>query len=207
MVVLSYSSLYLLHNHPHCWLNKQMGIQQEDTAAFREGKEGHKIIQSHLCGKEENPNLSHITYKFPVVEEKDFDERTKFWLQLNKDFALIGYADGLNPEQKTLLEIKLSSSPWSLSKFQKAIQRKIYSLGFPWVEEAVLVTGQRLPDKWESEPIKYFTVNMTDADRKEAKDYIKQGIEIFKSGNFTRDLVEGRCTDFRCPWGRNCYFK
>jgi len=191
-----------------------MGIPQPEKPEWAQGKKIHKIIQAHVSGKKAHPHLKHIKYKFPIVEEKEFDERCRFELPITagmksgkvEKYKIIGFLDGLNPEEKRFLEIKSSDPIWSLARFKKSIQRKIYSLnkGF---EESILITCSKVIDLWEAQPPKVYKVPLTMQDKSEAVDWIMKGIQILVSGNFTTDLVDGKCVDPRCYWGVNCQFK
>lgn len=207
MIKLSYSSLNILHTCPHNWLNKMMGIPQPDRVWFKEGRKAHRIIQDHISGKKPHEHLKHIDLTVPVVEETDFDIRCKFSFTI-AGYLIRGYYDGLDLENNRFIEIKTSSSGnWSIGKFQKAPQRKIYGLSNDRFKESVLITGHRKPVKWKSNKLKVYIVPVTEEDREEARQWIEQGIKILESGDFTSDLVDGKCTDPYCYWGENCQFK
>ncbi len=87
---LSYSTIKLLYDHPHCWLNKQMGIKAEEKPWMTEGREAHAIIQAHVSGKKPDERLKHIDFHFPIVEERDFDPRCKFSFQFH-EYEIIGF--------------------------------------------------------------------------------------------------------------------
>ena len=208
MITLSYSTINMLYEASHNWINKQMGIKQEDKIWFTQGKEAHRIIQDHVSGRKKDPRLEHITFHFPIVEEEDFDERTKFIIKVNEEYQVRGYMDGFNLETKQMLEIKSSSTLWTAGKYATLMQRKVYALGRPDMVEGVLITCSRDPNKWAVEKPKTVIVQMTDADRAEAKEWIAKGIEIIEKGDFKGGLDEhGRCTNPRCLYGKNCLFK
>lgn len=184
-----------------------MGFKQPDNIYFREGKICHRIIQDHVARIKTHKSLKHILYQFPIVEIEDFDPRCKFEFEVDS-YTIIGYYDGLNWKNKRFLEIKSSSTLWTMGKFQKAIQRKIYALANPKkLDEACLITGSRKPADWKTQPPKFYKVPLTQQDRDEALTWIKEGIKIIKAGEFTSDLVDGKCVDPRCYWGENCQFK
>lgn len=212
MITLSYSSLNLLHECPHNWLNKMMGIPQEDKKFFQEGRESHRIIQEHVSGKKIDERLKHIEYKFPIVEKVDFDPDCKFSFKFgvrstHEEYDLIGFFDGANIEESRILEIKTSSSPWSISKYMNSVQRKIEALATTGFKESCLITGSRNPDDWKGDPPKVYMLPFTESDRKEAMEWVMEGIYILSSGDFTTDLVDGKCVDPRCYWGSSCQFK
>lgn len=214
MLQLSFSSLNILHTCPHNWLNKQMHIPQLEKKEWAEGKHCHNLMQDHVSGKKLHPYLKHIKHTFPIVEQVDFDPRCKFDLIFRMDaidYRIIGFYDGRNEDSSKLLEGKFSFQPWSLSKFQKSMQRKLYAWSNPNFNEAILITGKRDPKLWKKEPPKVYKVPMTDKDRDEAVVWMREGIHIFKSGNFTSDLeiINGKptCTDNWCWWGSSCSFK
>lgn len=202
----SYSTLRLLWECPHNYLNKISGIKQPDNDFFKEGREAHAILQKHLSGKELRDDLKHLKFNFPIVEKVDFDPDTKFEVAFGED-SIFGFFDGYNPETGQLLEIKTSSTLWSLQKFKDLVQRKIYGWAMPALTEAILVTGSKDPKKWQYEPPKAIRVPFTEQDKQDAKDWIVGAINKIKAGDFTSDLVAGKCVDPRCYWGENCQFK
>src|SRR5579862_4855327 len=105
MITLSYTTLYDLINEPHTWLCKQMNLKKFSNEYMAEGKEAHRIIQEHISGKNFDDRLKGIAVKFPVVEETDRDERTHFTVPVASGYNVHGYLDGLDPENKRLLEI------------------------------------------------------------------------------------------------------
>ena len=206
-VHFSYSTLNFLHTHSHCWINKMMGIKVPENESMRLGKLNQRIIQEHVSGFKKDPRISYLTAEFSVVEKRDFDEDTKFTLNLF-GYEIIGFFDGKSPEDKRSLEIKLSSSPWSMGKFKDSIQRKIYTLAEPNYTESTLITGSLHPEEWEQNKLKFFVIKNTEKDKEDALKWIKEGILIFENGDFNGGLdEEGRCTDPWCPWGNACHFK
>lgn len=225
MIQLSYSSLSILHDRPHCWLNKMMGIPQPEKPEWAVGKRIHRIVQDHVAGIKPDERFSHIDYKFPVVEEVDFDERCKFELDMaemidkygkfisggmvnvvNPRYKIIGFRDGSNFDERRFLEIKSSDPVWSLSRFKKSFQRKIYTLTGEF-DECLLITLPKDESRWSENTIKTYLLKATEQDKVDAMKYILDGIKILESGNFTTDLVDGKCIDRWCYWGANCQFK
>ena len=204
--MLSYSTLNLLHNYPHNFLNKMMCIKQEDKIFFQEGREAHSIIQAHLSGEKIDDRLKHINYTFPVVERVDFDPNCKFQHRLDDKYLLIGFFDGIDRKNKRLLEIKTGYQEWSITKFVNSIQRKIYSMVLP-IDESILITARRKPEEWVLNKPKVYKVPSTKKDTLEALEWILEGIKILEKGDFTKDLVDGKCTDPYCYWGNACSFK
>ena len=219
MVTLSYSTIYMLYNSSHQWVSKQMGIKQEDRYYFREGREAGRIIEDHVAGIKKHPDLAHITEHFSVVEKVDFDKRTKFEFSPAEGYTMVGWADGLDKEKKAVLEVKssgvtkdkvtgeLKCNYWTVTKFLKSMQRKVYSIGFPWSKQAFIITAPRLPEQWKMFPPKLMNLPQTEQDKKEAMEWILGGIKILEAGDFTGGLVDGRCIDPWCNYGKNCYFK
>ena len=211
MITLSYGSISSLHEHPHYWLNKQAGIKMPEWDFFKKGREGHRIIQDHVSGIKKDKRLKFFKEKFPLVEECDFDPKMNFRIKINDKYEVQGFFDGLNEDTETTLEIK-TGTPWTLSKFQNSYQRKIYSLLRPDIKNQIIITADSNPDNWEINRPKYFQISPTKTDRKEALEYILEGIKILESGDFHRDLekqADGsfKCVDFRCLYGNNCLFK
>lgn len=219
MISLSYSSLNMLHEASHQWVNKQMGIRVPDYPFLTEGNEAHRIIQQHVSGKKKHPLLEHIKYIFPVVEPDiddsdpsywDLKEPCKFEFRANSpevtgNYVIKGYYDGIDRDNGRILEIKSSRTLWSLSKFRNAMQRKLYGLSNSKLNEAVLITCARNVEDWNTQPPKVYSVPYTEKDRQEAVDWIVAGIKIIESGDFTGGLDEnGKCLG--CFYGNNCHF-
>ncbi len=210
---LSYSTINMVYEASHNWLNKQMGLKPEDHDYYHQGKEGHRIIQDHVSGKKPDERLTHIKFSFPIVEEVDFDARCKFEVPfeaegLKNEYSIIGFVDGKNLEEKRILEIKVSSVPWSVLKFQQSLQRKLYAMSLIDMVETIGITAVRNPDNWKLDQPKLYKIPNTDKDRQEARDWIIGGIKIIESGDFKGGLDEnGKCTDPRCYYGVNCQFK
>jgi hypothetical protein len=225
MIQLSYSTINMLYQASHNWINKQIGLRPEEKAIYQEGKKAHDIIERHLSGKECHPQLVHLNFSFPIVEEKDFDERLKFNIELNdsllklvdprdprfyqpKDsYNIIGFADGLNQPAGYFLEIKTSSVPWTIKKFFDSEQRKLYALGFAWANRAICISGQRDPAKWATEKVKAYSLPCTPKDHADAILWVLGGIKIIESGDYTGGLVDGKCVDPNCYYGINCHFR
>lgn len=206
MIKLSYTTLNYLHNG-HEFLNAQMKIPVPLYDFLQQGKEGHRLIQAHLSGEKEHPYLKDLKVRFPITEREDFDERCKFSFlmetQIGK-YEIFGFVDGLDRENKRLLEIKLSNTGWTMSKFRDAMQRKLYALAYPDYGEQIIVTGSKHPEKWESNPPKLYSLKVSDKDLMDARGWIIKGIEILESGNFKGGLDEnGKCTG--CFWNMDRY--
>ena len=211
MITLSFSTINncLQPHNSHCWINRVTGRKPEDKAIYQEGKLVHDIIQRHVSSKERHKDLEHLDLRFPIVEETERDPRCKFEVSgAFKGYSVIGFVDGLDHKNKRFLEIKSSSSPWSLGKFQKSFQRKLYAWAFEEMEEAVLVTCQRDPALWSKEKPKVYTVPITKKDREDAVEFIWEGIDVINKGDFTGGLSEdGYCDDPWCYYGNECQFK
>ncbi len=223
MIQLSFSTINncLQPENSHNWLNKQMGLKPEDKWYYHEGKEAHKIIQGHVCGRKQNDKLSHIKTRFPIVEHYDFDPKTKFGFDLTSVvspmelgcsfkniYKIIGFIDGKDRAHTKFLEIKSSSTPWSLSKFQKSMQRKLYALSDKNFTESYLITCKRKEEEWENDKPKLFQVPVTDEDRQEAVEWIIKAVKTIEDGKFSGGLDEnGKCTDPWCYFGNTCSFK
>jgi len=212
MIKLSYSSLNMIHQASHNWLNKQMGFKPEERPEWKRGKEIHRIVQDHLSGKKPDKRFAHIKYKFPIVEEVDFDSRCKFEFPIKtstgNDYLIRGYYDGIDLKEGRFLEIKSGDPLWSIGKFQKAMQRKLYALSNKKLKEAVLVTLSKDEDKWKKQPAKVYKIDITPKDYADVTKWIFDGIGMIESGKFDGGLDEnGKCTDKWCYFGNNCQFK
>jgi len=208
---LSFSSLNTLHNSSHQWVNKMAGAEVPDNKYLEGGRVGEKIIQDHVSGKVLSDSLKHVINTFSVVPEVPFDERTAFenvYKRNGKEYRVVGFADALDPQSKTLLEVKLSGTPWSLNKFRESFQRKMYAWGFPQYTKAVLITANIDPNTWNDRTLKVRETNMKDSDRDEVLEWMNAGIDILQKGQFKGGLDEfGKCTDRWCLYGVNCLFK
>lgn len=183
-----------------------MGLKPEDKWYYHEGKEAHRIIQDHVSGIKLDPRLSHIQKKFPIVEKVDFDPYCKFEFEV-EGIKVIGFHDGRDKDYTKFLEIKSSSTPWSLGKFQKSMQRKLYGLANKNFKESYLITCKRKPEEWDDTKPKLFKVPVTNEDRKEATEWIIEALERIKAGQLAGGLEDGKCNDSWCYYGKNCQFK
>lgn len=96
MIQLSYSTLRMVQEASHNWLNKVMGMKPEDRHYYKEGKDAHNIIQMHVSGRKYHPDLGGLAeemegnpeskqpIRFPIVEETDFDKNCKFEFSLKE---------------------------------------------------------------------------------------------------------------------------
>lgn len=196
MILLSYTTLNELILEPHTWLCKQMGLPRWTTDAMNEGKEAHKAIQGHVSGKLLDPRLKDLTVKFPIVEERDQDPRTHFLIKIDDEYSVHGYLDGIDPENKRFLEIKSSSTPWGIAKFYNLVQWKIYALSGDY-QEAVFVTCTR-----DVRKVAKYSTPILPKHRDEAIAFIKKGIAIIESGDFSYKS-SGRsryCNYIGCPY-------
>lgn len=183
-------------------------IEVPERPEWENGKRLHRIIQDHFSGKKPVETLKHLDFKFPVVEEKDFDPRCKFYFKVNEKYGVVGYLDGFSMADKTMLEIKTGNPMWTVGKFAKSMQRKIYAIGRPELTVMIGVTAYNKDDEWNVFQPKAFILEQTDKDREEAMEWILKGIEIIESGSFKGGLDEnGKCVDFNCQYGYNCQFK
>jgi hypothetical protein len=195
-VQLSYTTINDLINEPHTWLCKQMGLKKFEYSAMREGKEAHRIIQDHVSGVRLDERLSKITVRIPIVERFDRDPQTHFVYEVNEKYSVHGYLDGLDPESKTLMEIKTSSNPWSIGKFYYLMQWKIYALALN-LDHAIFITCTRDLQRPAVYPMK-----ITAQQKQAAKDWINKGIAILEKGDFSYNGI-GRsryCGYINCPY-------
>jgi hypothetical protein len=107
---------------------------------------------------------------------------------------VIGFYDGYTLNKETLLEIKFSrSGGWSLGRFKKSPQRKIYGLSDKNFKKAILITGKIVDivdlegnvTGTTIEGINVLEVPFTEADRQQAKNYILDAIAKIEAGEFT----------------------
>jgi CRISPR/Cas system-associated exonuclease Cas4 (RecB family) len=160
-----------------------MELPAKEFYYFTEGKEAHKVIQDHVSEKKIDQRLIDAgivgkRFYFPVVEEIEKDPNCEIKFDINKEYSLHGFIDGFNHENKSFLEIKTGTG-WSLGKFHKLVQRKIYAVGIPDYKESVLITCTR-----DLKDFKKFAVPLTQKDREEALEWIKEGMKIINKGKF-----------------------
>lgn len=192
-MVLSYTTINDYHISPHSFLNKAMGVEKEETDAMRAGKEAHDIIQAHCLGKNPDERLKNLTWNFNGSEwhcRRVWDEKT----------TLHGYIDLVNYKSKMIGEIKTSTSPWGQKQFDTLIQWKYYAL----------ITGFRkvlfITCKPDLSGVKVFYAEAQAKDMMEAKTWVQKAVDGINAGKFTGDLVDGKCTNPRCPYGERCWY-
>lgn len=193
-MMLSCSTLNAFLECPKSYLNKQMGLPKVDFEYFHYGKEGHKIIQEHISKKKLDERLKDLKLYFPVVEEKDFDERLKFELKFGKD-SFIGFLDARNDEDKVFSDIKISTTLWTLKKFLDLQQRKVYQLAYP---DYSFVGITATPDLKE-----VYTINLPSRakDAENAKKWILEGFDKVRNSDFKKS-EKANC--FRCVYKESC---
>lgn len=208
---LSYSTLNMVYTCPHNYLNKQMGIKQPENKYFENGKRLHRIIQDHVAFIKRDERLSHIRMEFPIVETIDFDPKCKIEFKIDDKYDMIGYFDGLNSDNFKTLEIKTSSKKWSMNDFQKAVQRKIYSLALPMIKSNVLIYAHSDDSLWHVNKPKVFEIPVHKSDIGTAWNWIREGVyRLEHIGDSVKKELEptgGKCQDIRCYYGTFCQFK
>jgi len=199
-MIISYSSLNSLDACHKWWICRMLELPKEDFQYFEEGRAGHKKIQEHVSKKNINIDLmskgiSFPEYHFPLVEEKELDEKMKFEIPIGDKYLLIGYVDGLDIPDR-MLEIKLSSSLWGMTKFINDPQRKIYYLAHPKVKRQYLITGKK-----DLTEISSFYIEPKPSDKSDALKWIVERINIINKGDFDG----GKCINcYRCVYRRSC---
>ena len=193
---LSYTTLTDVINEPHTWLCKQMGLAKLTTRQMGEGKAAHRIIQNHVAGIEYDERLKNLKCKFDIVERHDQDEATHFVVKVNDDYNIHGYLDGIDTITPSFLEIKTSSSPWSMGQFARLIQWRIYALSNLKYSVAWFITCTR-----DLKRVAVYKQAVTDADRVAALAWIQKGIDIIDSGDFTYNGIghSRACPYVHCP--------
>lgn len=216
---LSFSTIKgcLQPDNSHNWLNKINKVQYPETESMRLGKELHRQVQEHFLGKRIIEELSDFEYKFPIVEEKDFDERCRFFLKIDADFSVQGFVDGKNPSIKDILEMKfVREKLWGVSDFNNTYQKKLIALCMPEYKRLVGFTAvmpQQKPDSsfdfsiWKVNKPKTYPIEFTQQDRDEAMVWLKKAVQIIVEGNFDGGLVDGVCVNRFCTYGKFCMFK
>lgn len=180
-----------------------LGIPVPNYPFLREGRDGHRITQDHVAGIKKHKYLKDIKVKFPIVEEVDFDKRCKFSFEVD-GYEIIGFYDGREKDYSKTLEIKFSSTPWSMKRFKDDKQRKLYALSDKRIKEQYLITGYRDIEKWEDEPPKIYALTPSQGDRDEGLEWIRGGISILEKGDFTGGLDENnKCLG--CFWNMEYY--
>lgn len=199
---LSYSTVKMLHEASHIWVNRMLGIPRVDYPWFQEGRRLHRIVQDHVSGKKTVKALSEFTDRFPLVEEVDFDPRMKFTMPYKGEYELFGFVDGMDKDSMRLLEIK-TGTMFSYQKFLRSMQRKLYQMAFMGYS-VVLFTCDH-----EVTPYKtYETKPITAAEVQEVTRWIDEGIAIIESNVFTGGLdASGKCALRYCEQGDKCHFR
>ena len=195
---LSTSSLNNFLDCERTWLNKQMKLETEDFEYFHYGREGHITIQRHISQKTKSIDgrLNKLDgLYFPVVEERDFDERLRFRLKFGDD-EFIGFLDARNDDDKVFADIKISTKLWNMKKFLDLVQRKVYQLAYPGYS---FVGITATPDLKE---IYVIELPNRPGDAEFAHNWIVNGFERIKTSKFEATEDKNKC--FRCIYRKSC---
>lgn len=210
MITLSYSTINgcLQPNNSHNWLNKIYKVPFPTNEYMKNGQRLHNYMQQHFNGKSPVKELEKIPFDFPIVEERAFDPRCRVWHKFDDEYAFTGYTDGRNPLKGRILEIKISTIPWSLTKFINNPQKSCYAFCLPEYEHYLGVTAVHDETTWAKNAPKYYEIPLTKSDRESGEEYIRKAIELLKKGDFSGGLdPDGVCRDKGCSYGYNCSFK
>lgn len=191
---LSCSKLNSFLECPRSYLNAMMYLEKEDFPYFHTGREGHEIIQKHISNKLLDDRLKDLKYHFPIVEEKDFDERLKFEIKFDDD-TFIGFLDARNDEKKVFCDIKISTTLWTMKKFLDLMQRKVYQLAYPGYS-FVGITAK--PDLSE-----VYTIELPNRpkDSETAREWIIEGFKKVKESKYEAN-PDANC--HRCVYRKTC---
>ena len=216
-IILSYSTLSDLKKLRHTWLNKMMGLPKKEFKYLQEGKDVHNVLLPHMAGVKLDPRITKrekadSRFKLPpleLYEKVDFDPDVKRYFDVDDKYSFIVFTDGLNLTEKYRVEVKSSSSAWTLGMVRKLVQRKIQGIAFPETDRSYLVSSARnlnLPG-WE------FSINSvpakdTEEEKEEAWKWIMEGVKILEKGDFEPDKDElefiespyNKCWYEGCKW-------
>lgn len=193
--ILSYTTLNNYLMSPHSYLNRYVyGIKTAETPAMVAGKLAHEVIQAHCMGVKKDARLSDLTWEFTTAEyhaKMPWDDK----------FTLHGYCDMIDFKSKTLCEIKTSSRPWSQKMFQDLDQWRYYGL-VTEMEKVLFITCTP-----EITNVKTYFSEITTEDKDKARAWAALAIQGIRNGEFMSDIVDGLCTNPRCPYGVNCHWR
>ena len=187
---LSWSTLSAFERWPHTWTNHILGIKQPESPEMTEGKECHKIFTDHVTGIKKDPRVT-VDLTFQKPEYKVFSD-------FEGDYGLYGFVDAVDFTSKAFCEYKTSSTPWSQSKFDKHRQIVFYALALGF-RKAFMVTSTR-----DLQNFKSFYKVVSEDEIKDTEEWIRKLIKDIESGDYKRDLVEGKCPG--CYWKEKCFY-
>ncbi len=211
-ILLSYSAISNLIEHPHTWICKQLGFKPPKTPSMDAGIEGHLILQGHLTGEKPDDRLKNLEWRFQKKEHHAIRSYTDI-------YNAHGFIDAISFDSKVFCEAKFSSSLWGQSKFDNLIQWKYYAfvLGFRQVlfiaggirKEMIDGVLKYSPDfsnvkTYFRGKSKEYDSSITDEEVNEGEEFLKKGIYILDNVDLRSDLVNGKCLG--CNYRENCYF-
>lgn len=190
--ILSYTTLNNIHQAPHSYINKIMGVKPPTSEAMNKGKEAHEKLQKHLLGVE----------KLPIDLDLSFGRSEYHARRDDGEYIYHGYLDCVSFDSKTMVEIKTTGGKlWTLGDFEKHPQGAYYG----WV------TGFRkifyITCDFELKNIKTYYKEFTEEDIKNSEQWAKEASSKITEGKLKEDLVDDHCVNFRCPYGSLCLFK
>ena len=194
-MILSCSTLNAFLDCELSYLNKQRKLPTFEFDYFTTGKEAHKIVQKYISGKIDDPRLRELDgLHFPIVEEKDFDDRLRFEIPFGSD-KFIGFLDARNDEEKIFSDIKTSTTLWTLKKFLDLMQRKVYQLAYPQYSFVGITTKPDLSEVYVVE------IPNRPKDAEVARDWIVEGFRAIKQSKFQAN-PDANC--YRCVYKDSC---
>ena len=216
-IVLSYSTLSDLKKWRHSWLNKMMKLPKKEFKFLQEGRDVQDVLLPHMAGVKLDKRITKrekadSRFKLPPLElyEKiKFDPDVEGRFDVNYKYSFVVYTDGLNLTEKFRVEVKSSSSTWTLGMVRNLVQRKIQAIAFPETNRSYLVSAARnlkLPG-WELS-IKSLPAKDTEEEKEEAWKWIMEGVKILEKGDFEPDKEElefiespyNKCWYEGCKW-------
>lgn len=198
---LSYSTINLLLNAPHAYLNKINGLDTFTTEYFEQGKEVHNIIQKHCSGQETHKLLGKLP-TFERVETKDFDENMHVSMEYN-GYLIHGYVDMISDQRQEFADIK-SGKKWSPAKMAKHPQFWLYHL-MTGLNNFVLINAPKDTSEWNDTNITTMTMKFTDKHKDKARSFIDSGIAVLDDlkAHVTNDITNIKQSGFR---SRYCFY-
>ncbi len=206
-MILSYSFINNITQCPHIYLNK-INENKNDPSTLpitssnmTKGRDTHEFVLSHLSGDKRQLLLEKLP-DLPIVEKFSFDKSIELRSPFSGGHELVGFVDARNADWSKAADVK-SGKKWSAGDFNKLMQWRVYAYLQPKIEKFYLINTPFVEKDWKPEDVLVFSVDISDKDRNDGREFIKRGVEIMDNIGEQELFYEGH---HPFCWYPNCMY-